>query len=76
MYILLTLIAAYCPLEHIDWWKSSDICVKFTEMGVIWLFFPRGFVYMQIVKKVAGQQGLSFWVFRDPRQVMISMKFQ
>ena len=26
-------------------------------MGVIWLFFPRGCVYMQIVKKkVAGQQ--------------------
>ena len=44
-------------------------------MGVIWLFFPRGFVYVQIVKQV-GQQGLSFWVFIGPRQVMISMKFQ
>ena len=55
MCILLTLNAAYCPLEHME-----VICVKFTEMGVIWLFFPHGFVYMQIVKKVAGQQGLSF----------------
>ena len=45
-------------------------------MRVIWLFFPRGFVYIQIVKKVVGQQGLSFWVFRGPRQVMISVKFQ
>ena len=45
-------------------------------MGVIWLFVPRGFVYMQIVKKVAGQQGSSFWVFRGPRQVMIYVKFQ
>ena len=71
MCILLTLNAAYCPLEHME-----VICVKFTEMGVIWLFFPRGFVYVQIVKKVAGQQGLSFWVFRGPRQVMISVKVQ
>ena len=31
---------------------------------------------MQIVKNVAGQQGLSFSVFRGPRQVMISVKFQ
>ena len=55
MCILLTLNAAYCPLEHME-----VICVKLTEMGVIWLFFPRGFVYMQIMKKVAGQQGFSF----------------
>ena len=31
--------------------KSSDTCVKFTEIGVIWLFFPHGCVYMHIVKK-------------------------
>ena len=65
-----------CCILSIRTQKSDDICVKFTEMGVIWLFFPRGFVYVQIVKKVAGQQGLSFWVFRGPRQVMISGKFQ
>ena len=38
--------------------------------------FPRGFVYLQIVKKVDGQQGSSFSVFRGPRKVMISVKFQ
>ena len=49
-----------CCILSIRTQKSDDICVKFTEMGLIWLFFPHGCVYMQIVKKVAGQQGLSF----------------
>ena len=39
---------------------NTECCIKFTEMGVIWVFFLRGVVYMQIVKKVAGQQGSSF----------------
>ena len=41
-------------------WNSYDICVKCTEMGVIWFLIPRGFVYMQILIKRAGQQGSSF----------------
>ena len=69
-------VFGYVHFVHQDTWKLFDICVKCTEMGVIWLFFPPGFVYTQIMKKVASQQGLSFWVFRGPRQVMISVKFQ
>ena len=58
--IWLTKIWKYLREKHQDTWKLFDICAKCTEMGVIWLFFPPGFVYMQIMKKVASQQGLSF----------------
>ena len=49
-----------CCILSIRTHGSQVICAKCTEMGVIWLFFLCGFVYMQIVKQVAGQQGLYF----------------
>ena len=48
------------PTVHQNTWKSSDICAKCTDMGVIWLFFPRGFLYMQIVKKELADRGRPF----------------
>ena len=61
---------------HQSTWTSFDICVKCIEKGVIWFFIPRVFVYIHNVKTVAGQQGMSFWVLKVPKQVTISAKFQ
>ena len=57
---LLTLNAAYWPSEHME--VICHLC-KMLRIGCDFggfFFSPHGFVYMQIVKKVAGQQGSSF----------------
>ncbi len=50
--------------------------MKCIEMGVIWSFTPRGFVYIEIAEKRAGQEGSSFWWSIAPRQVKFVVKCQ
>ena len=45
-------------VHFINTWKSDDICGKFTEMGVIWLFLPQGGCLHADCEKISRSTGV------------------